>query len=199
MEPISYYLQQLQRNGIPESYFREVQKINTNSFRFQLEKEPYKNAEDLVNYMKLYPPVHILNGSVLYFEYNAEIIQKLLNEFGIDKENIIITSKKLINTDLKFDLTEKWYGTKYCLTDRPAHWKTLWNAPRSFENEIYLPKPNDFITTDFTILSNDEILTADDGSDKYPKKIFENDKSELWFKQDFKFKLPLGNYYFHLI
>ena len=186
----------MQKNGIPESHFREVQTIDEYSFNFQEEREPSDNVEDLVSKLKLYPPANVLNGDTLYFDYNPDAIEKLLNEFHYDRANITVTSKKLLNTELSFNMTEKWFSTEYCIIDRPSEWQQLWNEPKSFKEEIYLPKPNGFITTDFTILCDKNMEKT---AAEYPNKVLENDKAELWFKQDFKFKLPLAYYYFYII
>lgn len=57
-------------------------------------------------------------------------------------------------------------------------------------NELYLPKPNEFICKTFGIFSNPTASAS-----KYPIKVFDNGACECYYKIDKKFKLPCGFVY----
>lgn len=73
----------------------------------------------------------------------------------------------------------------------PSEWTKEWESI-SLNKELYLPSANNFIPTDFRVLSIPREIESKLASSSpiYPKKIVQDRKGELWFKQDFKFKLP---------
>lgn len=86
----------------------------------------------------------------------------------------------------KYELTEEWFGTEYSAVDFPQKYKKLWNE-RWLRNELYLPQKNEFICKNFGIFSNPIEV-----NEKHPRKIFENDVCQCFYKMDKKFKLPYG-------
>lgn len=87
---------------------------------------------------------------------------------------------------MKYDKTEEWFGTEYSTIDFPQKYKKLWNE-RWLRNELFLPTKNEFICKNFGIFSNPSEM-----GEKYPRKIFENDSCQCYFKMDKKYKLPYG-------
>lgn len=190
LEAIFSYLKMLKETGPNESGFREIQTIMANEFRFQSERDVFKNVQRLSVNLKQYPTKTILSGSMLLFKYDANTLQRNIDNLNKRNFNIMITSSKRYNESVTYESTESWFETKYTELDMPAKWITMWENIKPFA-EFTLPEPNPFIADDFTIFHNDGNLVP-----KYPTKIFDNELCELWFRQDDKFLLPTASYSF---
>lgn len=193
LEAVFAYLRFLQISGPIQSLFEEIQNIEANAFRFANERDPLDNVEDLVLCLKQYPPKYILTGDSLYFNYDPKGIQQIIDVLNTRKFNIMITSTRKYDENVKYDMVEPWLGTEYCERNMPEKWLRIWNEVKPFA-DFTLPEPNPFIAQDFTILCEKE------GSlPKCPKKILDNDLCELWFRQDDKFLLPIACYNFYFM
>lgn len=82
--------------------------------------------------------------------------------------------------------------TLHSRTEIPSDWIKKWSTAKP-KPEFQLPEPNIYLTSDFSILPNDEV------NPEYPRKIIDNNLVELWYRKDQKFGLPLAYYYFYLI
>lgn len=193
LDALFSYLKLLQISGPRESIFREIQTIEANAFKFSHERDALDNVEDLVISLKQYPSKYILSGDSLYFEYEPDAIRKIIDELNSRKFNIMITSTRRYNENVKYESTEPWFGTVYTELDMPTKWISLWENAKPYP-EFILPEPNPFIADDFTILYKDGTNIP-----KHPAKILENDLCELWFRQDDKFLLPTACYSFYFM
>lgn len=140
--------------------------------------------------MHLYPPLDFITGSDLYFEYDPESIKNCIDSLRPDNVNIILFDKKFSEED--FDKVEPWFKTKYSTSEIPNEWVARWKDIEPFA-EFHLPNPNIYITNDFSLID----LPADVPS--YPVKIQDDDKTEIWYKPDPKFRLPECYIYLYLI
>ncbi|KAL3267874.1 hypothetical protein HHI36_007015, partial [Cryptolaemus montrouzieri] len=86
----------------------------------------------------------------------------------------------------------KWFGTLYTDKDIPLEWIERWKNAQP-ESDMNLPPPNPFLTTDFTLLPEEQ------NNPEYPEKVLETPIMEVWYKKDQKFKLPIACYYLYLI
>lgn len=186
------YLRFLQRVAPNEMLFNELQSIESNSFRFQTERNALDNVSDLVTNLKWFPPKHSLSGPCLYFEYDPNGIQKIIDHLNDSIMNIMITSKIKFEKH-EFDKKEKWFGTEYCAIDCPPAWFEMWKNAKPY-TEFKLPQANPFIARDFTILYDQSSMVP-----KYPEKIMENELFELWFKPDNRFLFPMAHYHFYFM
>lgn len=82
------------------------------------------------------------------------------------------------------------------VTDIPNDWLESWFSIEP-DQSFGLPEPNIFLTSDFTLLPFSD--QQDDDDKKYPVKIQNDRLSEVWYRRDFKFKLPQAFLYFYLI
>lgn len=179
--------------GPSERVFKEIQTIEDASFRFSVERDPIDNTEDVVENMKNYPSKHILSGDFLYFAYDANAIQEIIDFLNSPKFKITITSTRLYDNDVIYNLKEDWFGTEYCERDVPEKWLNVWQNIKPYD-DFFLPAPNPFIADDFTIVYDKSTVLP-----KYPTKILENEVCELWYRQDDKFLLPHAFYNFFFI
>ncbi|XP_055389188.1 nardilysin isoform X2 [Condylostylus longicornis] len=188
------YIKLIANVGCSRNLFKELKTIEEIDFRYQTERCAFDNVQDLVINMKYYSAKDILTGPNLYFEYNENSINKLIELISTSKFNITVTSY-LKYDGICYDKCEKWFGTEYCSMKMPQSWIDLYdNAP--IMSELHFPLPNQFISTDFRIFwkeMNCPNLSV------YPKKIVHSDTCELWFRQDNKFLLPEAYMYFYFI
>ncbi|XP_031638507.1 nardilysin-like [Contarinia nasturtii] len=193
LQAIFSYLKLLQMSGPNERIFRELQTMAFNSFRFQNEDPAFDNVASQAIKLKQYPLKNILTGDTLYFEYNANVIQKIIDELNSRKFNIMVTTSRKYSENIAYELTEKWCGTMYSEIDMPEKWFLLWKNATPFP-EFALPGPNTFIADDFTISYEEKHQIS-----KYPTKILDNNLCELWFRQDDTFLLPTACYNFYFM
>lgn len=187
------YLKFLQLVSPSQSIYRDIQANVANDFRFSDKQNPLENVKDLVHCLKQYPSKFILTGDRLFFEFDANIIQQVIDELNSRKFNIMITSTRRYNENVNYELIEPLFGTKYSELDMPVKWISLWKNATPLP-EFTLPGPNSFIADDFTMLYEHGRIIA-----KYPTKIFDNEICELWFRQDDKFQLPRACYNFYFM
>ena len=193
LEAIFSYLKLLQVVGPDETLFHEVQSLRSSRFRFAEEINAFDYVSNIVANVKHYPAKDILTGPRLLFEYNPDAIRSYIDELNTRKFNIMITSKRPLNDQVKFESIEPWYEAEYTELDMPTKWIELWENVQRLP-EFTLPEPNLFIADDFTIF-----FEAGTTVSKYPTKILDNDLCELWFRSDDKFLLPIAVYKFHFI
>ena len=140
--------------------------------------------------MHFYAPEDYITGSDLYFEYNPTAIQDCMDMLTLDNVNIIIFDKKF--NDEEFYKVEPWFKTKYAEEEIPPEWIESWKSVEPLP-EFYLPEPNVFLTTDFSLIPIPE------DTPKYPVKVHSDEISEVWYRPDPKFRLPECFMYFYLI
>ncbi|KAL3267871.1 hypothetical protein HHI36_007012 [Cryptolaemus montrouzieri] len=185
------YINMLKAVGPQERLFKELQIIEDVSFRFAVEESPVDYVEEIAEAMHFFPPEDYITGSDLIFEYNPEDIISVLNHLVPDKMNIAVTSNAH-KEEIIYDKKEQWFGTLYTDKDIPLDWIERWKNAQP-EPDMSLPPPNPFLTTDFTILPEEE------NNPEYPEKVLETPLMEVWYKKDQKFKLPTAHYYLYLI
>uniref|UniRef100_A0A182J8M4 Peptidase M16 middle/third domain-containing protein n=1 Tax=Anopheles atroparvus TaxID=41427 RepID=A0A182J8M4_ANOAO len=184
----------LKREGPVEWIYNELQGLEATSFRFRKEKEASDNVEELVVNMRYYPPKDIITGSELYFRYDPDEIQKVIDNLNEPRFNIMISSTKSYR-NVMYERTERWFDTQYTAIEIPAEWRRLWEISEPMP-EIQLQQKNEYISTNFTIIADENNMQH---IPPYPEKIFANDICELWFRQDAKFRLPSALMYFYII
>ncbi|XP_023245125.1 nardilysin-like [Copidosoma floridanum] len=181
LDALFSYINFLRRVGPSKRVFDEIQRVEEINFRFQDEQDPAEYVESLCVNMHLYPSKDFLTGENLYSLYDPESIKQCMEDLSPEKVNIILFDRKFNEED--FDQVEPWFQTKYSSEDIPKEWVSRWKEIEPFE-EFHLPEPNEFITDDFTLID----LPADVPS--YPTKIYHDEKTEIWYRMDPKFRLP---------
>lgn len=189
IQAVFSYLNMLKQTGPNRRIFEELKSVSEMSFQYAHEQSPIDIVENLCEIMQSYPPEYYLTGTELYFDFDPNEITQLLTHMKPDKANYIIFKTP---KNVQGYLTEKWFGTKYRVENIPEDWLESWvRAP--LIAELGLPPPNNFITTDFSLLPQ-KVNNPD-----YPVKLLDNHSVELWYRQDVKFKLPTAHYNFYLI
>jgi insulysin len=81
--------------------------------------------------------------------YRPDLIEMVMEKLVPEYLRLGILSQKFKG---KTDLVEPWYGSAYSVHRIDAHLIEMWSAVEPIP-ELCLPKPNEFIPTDFSIVS----------------------------------------------
>lgn len=190
------FLQCSDLNAI-KSIFYELQHIEKLIFENQFERDPLENVEEYIGNLKCFPASDVLIGATLYLEYNEKAIINALNELNTKNFNVMLTITEPLYDKIKYNKTEKWMGTEYSELIYPLEWKQSWNILNKYD-EFHLPRKNEFITNNFTIINSEINNSYNRNKFEFPKKIISNKICELWFKDDKKFLTPTGRLHFHI-
>lgn len=198
VEAILSYIQLMKNEGPQEWLYKEMALIADVRFRFAEQDDPTDNVEHLVESMQLYQPEDYLTGSELHMDYYPETIEMVMNWLQVDVMNIMISTNKQID-GVVYDLTEKWFNTKYCVKDIPTEWLSRWKSVE-VNPDLSLPLPNTFLTTDFELVNKEQNRVGRSiTSTLMPKVLIESPSIELWFKPDTQFRTPHVSYTFYFI
>ncbi|XP_014231468.1 nardilysin [Trichogramma pretiosum] len=190
LEAVFSYINLLRREGPNKRLFDEIQQIQGINFRFTDETEPCDYVENLCENMQLYPSIHYIEGPNLTFNYDADVIQECLDALNPADVNILTFDKKY-NED-EFDMVEPYFQTRYQCVEITEKWKQDMAEIEPYP-EFHLPNPNIYITDDFTLIDLPEDVKP------YPEKIHRDEKVEIWYRPDPKFRLPEAYVYTYLI
>ena len=173
------YIKIIQEKKINERYFNDLKNITQLQFDYKNKLSPTNAAKGYASQLMNYKPEDVLFAGVIFKEYNEKLIRKYLDLLTLDNLNVYFISNSF---EKECNLTEKWYGTKYC--------KEKLNITEeeiiSYKCEHFLdyPPENKFIPKNFDIFPTPENIG------KYPEKIIDNKNCEVWFLQDIIFKKP---------
>lgn len=92
-----------------EKCFMELKQIRDTSFKYREEKTSTDNVEEFAVNMKYYEERDILTGPDVFFKFDGQIIEELINELNERKFNLLLLTDK----HEKYEKTEKWFGTEY--------------------------------------------------------------------------------------
>ncbi|KAF4524365.1 hypothetical protein B566_EDAN007541 [Ephemera danica] len=181
LDAVFSYLRLLRRDFPQEWLFQEIQALKLMAFNFPMSHSPTDNVNNISQTMHMFAPEHYLCGTKLLLEYDPEVIRTCLNFLTPDKVNIMLSDSR---PNKFYDKLIPYYGTPYAVKDIPEEILEQWKQVEPYP-EFRLPLPNDYLTSDFSILPCD---TCD--PEAPPEKVRCDDLGELWFKQDSKFKKP---------
>ena len=88
IQVVFQYIAMLKERGPDERIWREMQAIETLSFRYVEDISPVNNVKNLSRNMQLFDPVDYLTGDSHIFEYDPEVnFTALLGMFFLNKKN----------------------------------------------------------------------------------------------------------------
>lgn len=127
------------------------------------------------------PPEYLLSSRILR-EFDADKIKQYGHYLSKDNIRVSLRSQNMSGLTEK----ERWYGTEYSEEDLPGDLvdKIL---SAGANPELYLPKKNDFIPEDFTVVGQKAEKPL-----RHPWLIEESASTQVWFKQDDQFLVPKG-------
>lgn len=190
---IFQYLQMLRREGPQAWIWRENQRLEEIAFKFMEKTPPSTFTHFLASELQRYPPQLVLKGPWVSMEYDAELIQNLLNHLTAHNFRAFLSTAQ--GPDEAKAQPERWYGTLYSQEDLPASLLANLQQPQCHP-ELHLPPPNEFIPDTLaskqapaeTPIMHPELIAGKPSGSQY----------RLWFKQDDMFATPKGCFNFVL-
>ena len=183
LETVFCYLEMLRQQGPNQRLFEEMKKIYELEFEYEEEEESVDIVENLATIMQKYPPKQFLSWW-LFHEFDFELINKMMKRINPEDVNVFVVSKDFKNTATKL---EPIYETYYIDEDIPFDWRKSWKTCIA-KPEFYLPCRNVFIAENMSL--SPFIVDSDIRNATYPLKIVNELDSELYFRQDTKFRQP---------
>jgi len=135
-----------------------------------------------------YPSRDYLTGSKIYFEYDPETITNILNCLTPETANIMIFNKDF---DMELNKVDSW-SKEYTDIKIPQEWLDHWNTVEPLP-DFHLPEENICLHIKYFL----QPLPAK--VSKYPIKLYSDSISEIWYRPDPKFRLPISYMYTHFI
>lgn len=179
---IRVHLQTLKTNESIGRLYRDY--VNLKSVPRFINEDTSDGAERLTKSL-----MNNTSKNVSKYDFDLQAIQEAIDLLNTGNFNVMILSREKYDESIEY--TEESCPVKYFERKLPDKWVYLWNNPKMFP-DLCLPAPNPYIANDFTI-----IYDGSQSVPEYPTKVYENDVSELWFRQDDKFLLPTACCYLH--
>lgn len=176
------YLKMLKSEGPQEWVFNEIKQMNEINFKFKQKENAAKTVSRLSNslYKFDFIPPELIFDYHTKIQFNADLIEEYGNYLNIDNARVHLSSKSFDGLELK----EKWYGTEYEYKDLEESFVDGVKSCKLNEN-FHLPMKNKFIPENFDIYNKPRETPL-----KKPFLIKNDNKFQVWFKQDDQFKVP---------
>lgn len=143
-----------------KAQFDEWAAISSFAFRFKSKESVSGYASQLANSMHTYAPADLLAGPNVPTVFDVALIRKYL-ACCTPRRAVTTFAAKALASAVKFDKTEKWYGTQYAATPIPEAVYLKYESPSAEAcAEMHLPRPNAFIPTDFDIRTESSLALA---------------------------------------
>jgi insulysin len=136
--------------------FREVASVNAMNFIFKSKESPHGLVGSLSHALQVYPPERVLDGPYELPRYNGDLVRYFVDEVLTDSKRVRVhlvsqkLRKQVEETEGKTFAKEKWYGTEHLDEPLPASLAARLANPAVIP-ALHLPKPNEFIATEFGI------------------------------------------------
>ncbi|CAK7900716.1 A-factor-processing enzyme [[Candida] anglica] len=132
------------------------------------------------------PSEYVLNSSVIR-KFDENKIREFASYLVPENFRVTLASQTLDGLDHK----EQWYGTEYSYGELDQElMKKLTNGLDGSNEHFHLPLVNDFLPENFTVYGK----KAKDKSAvlKHPYLLVDEEKLQVWYKQDDQFEVPKG-------
>lgn len=153
---IYQYIAMLQKVGLQEWVFKELQAISEMEFRFAEEESAENYTVRLASNMLLYSPKDIIFGDYVYDQWDPQLVQKILNELNPLKMRVDIVTKNFERTGEEVK-QEPWFAVPYTVNPLSLELLESWATPHVIDPALHMPPENDFIPHDFTLRCEQKI------------------------------------------
>lgn len=181
---IFQYIKLLNHSEPHKWLFDEIVQMLEIDFKFRQKQNAAATVSKLSNSLykfdSLIPADYIFNHQSKA-QFNPEVIKRYQSHFNTDNLRIQLTSQSFDG----LPNIEKWYGTNYDYF--PINRDLLEKLNNCEFNEAYhFPVKNQFIPENFEIYGQKNL----ENPLKHPYLFRDNNKFQIWFKQDDQFEVP---------
>ncbi len=183
-EQLFAYIKVLQKDGVQQWVFDELQQLSKMQFAFQQGQRPSGLVQGLSMNMHDYEVKDLLQGPYLWQEFDKDLISKLLNT--LTPLNVIRT---LVSPTVQSDAHETWFGAPYISNTLSADLVKSWQTPQLAQG-LHVPGANPFIAEDVSLLGK--------SNQPQPVLISQVPGLDIWHMQDLEFTAPQSSVYLNL-
>lgn len=177
------YLDMLREQGPKEWLYDEQARLAELAFRFQEKGSPMGYVSALAGAMQVYDPVDVLQGNYLMSDYQASMLEEALQ--GMVPANALVI---LQDASADTDRESVHYGVPYSVRHPDKQALAAWQTEQAID-ALHLPAPNEFIAEDVSLVKIEKNNPA------APALVLSEERKQIWFAQDEKFRLPRGATY----
>ncbi len=141
---IMQYIEKIKRQGVDSKYFKEIKISLENSFKFLEKTNDFSYVSDLTDNMQKYPVEHVIKAPYLYEKFDADAINRVLNQLTADRLRIWYISK-----NEPHDKSLKFYDGKYKIVDISSGEIKQWQEEG--EVKLSLPQVNNLMPENFKL------------------------------------------------
>lgn len=141
------YVELIKKQGVNELYFRELKQMKAKDFENVAKPDPLKQAIGLTMDQFDFPVENLLNADFLYEKFNAEAINKVLEQLQPANARIWYISKNQVA-----DKAIPYFEGKYSIRDITAEEQLRWSAMASKltfnlppQNTLFTDKPAEIV------------------------------------------------------
>lgn len=183
-----------------KTVFEECRDVAAMNFRFKGKESPFRYCSNLAQRLQKYKPGDVLEGPWRYARLDLDVLRsKFLSSLVPQRMRVHLVSKTF---EGKTELKEKWYETAYNCRALDAKFVAACCKPSS-SGKLALPKPNEFIATNFDlVIGSEEAKKKSQGDAKagtatptYPARVIDEPGLRAWHKTDDVFFKPKGSVY----
>ena len=143
------YINVLKQEGSQKWIWKELQQVAENSFRFKAKRGPSSTLIPLAKNLQYFVPRHAVSADHLMWTFDEKPIKQLIDLMTPERVRVQVISKEF---EGKTDRNERWYETPYSEERISDELLNEWENPSfTSPDHLHLPKPNDFIPSDFQL------------------------------------------------
>ena len=188
------YLKMLRERGVEERIFEEIKQILKIGFNFKDKESPMNYTMSLSERMHYFPIEEVVRLNYLMEDFNPDLIKGVLRSLTADNMRVYLSSK---DVEKDCDSAEKWYGTKYSCKPFTSEYRQMFENPGVSASKsgktLNLPPTNIFVPTNFEIFAKNHTELPN-----LPQKVYESDRTEIYYKQDNRFLKPKASMHIKL-
>jgi secreted Zn-dependent insulinase-like peptidase len=184
-ESVFSFIELLRTDGADPALYQEEQQLADIQFRFRDKHDPMHLVMQLSQAGSHYPAEYLLKGDYYLGEFDAELIQRYLDQ--LQPDNLLLT---LEGKNLSTDQIEPLYNTPYGIYPIATERLERWRQPARLD-ALQIRSPNPFIPSDLSLIES--AATA------APEAIETEPGVQLWYQADHEFQRPRADFYFTLL
>lgn len=140
---VMQYIELVKQQGVDKKYFNEIKTSLDNKFRFLSKVEEFDYAYALASTMQNYPINYAINANYYYGQFNADAINRLLEQLTPQTLRVWYISKDEQVTD-----SQHFYAGEYRIEDIPQSQFDSWQGTNA---ALALPQVNRMMPERFTL------------------------------------------------
>jgi protease-3 len=171
---IMQYIDLIKKEGVDSKYFNEIRTSLSNQFEFLEKGDEFNYVSSLTQSMQNYPLNHAINAPYYYAKFDADAVNKVLEQLNADTLRIwYVSQQEETDSQLHF------YDAQYRINDIDEQEIANWEKPSQFN--LALPTVNNLLPENFAI------KTQAFKEQKHPELAYDKKGVKVWRQASQKF------------